>query len=421
MRGKSKQNHTILFVQDLMDVQLGGGIEHSLHHLTTALTAAGHRCITLSLDNGTGLRRTIVDDVVHWTSRATAGLWAWRTDWQRKRPSMPVRQARHALSTYNPFIQNVLRHVISTESPDIVSMHNINHWSVASWRTAAKVGLPVVQVLHGHSTICFHGTMRSKGRNCTSQCLDCRLRRISTPLLEHHLSAVVGVSQYILDRHLALGRFTDIPIKRVIHNGRDPQMLLASTTLVRTPGKGVRFGYIGRISEIKGIDRLIDAFKSASIENSELWIAGTGPDALVQELKQRSNTSNIHWLGYKNASDFYHEVDVVVVPSVCNETFSGVVYEAQSLGKIVLGSARGGTPEMITHGVSGLLFDPDHPEELIDAICKVAHSDDLRKQLSAGGKLASEKLMDVSRLTEDYEHLYQDILRFRDSMRYRTQ
>lgn len=417
MNGEREKKHTILFVQDLMDPQLGGGIERSLQHLTTVLTAAGNRCITLSIDGGSGLRRENIDGVTHWKARATAGLWHWREDWQRKRPSLFARQAKYALSTYNPFIQKALRRIILTERPDIVSMHNINQWSVASWGVAAKAGLPVVQVLHGHSTICFHGTMLSQGKNCPLPCLACRFRRMTTPMLEHHLTAVVGVSHYILNRHLSLGRFACTPIKRVIHNGRHPRMLVTSGASGPIRRAGIRFGYIGRISEIKGIDRLIDAFRIADIPNSELWIAGTGATALTQRLKERSGSSRITWLGYTEPADFYGEVDVVVVPSVCNETFSGVVYEAQHTGKVVLGSNRGGTPEMIAHGESGLLFDPDSLQELAYAMRKVAGSEELRKRLSSGGMEASKKLMDPNRLLEEYENLYRDVRRHHDFTR----
>lgn len=316
----------------------------------------------------------------------------------------------HALSTYNPFIQKYLRHVIAVESPDVISMHNISHWSVASWRTASRAGVPVVQVLHGHSAICFFGTMRKGDENCVAQCRGCRFRRISTPLLENHLTAVVGVSNYILNRHVDLGFFSHVPIRRVIHNGRDPRTMAPPSNARSARRDGVRFGYIGRIHSAKGIDRLIDAFAAAGVPDAELRIAGTGPDELVQALKARANGLKVSWLGHVNAAEFYAQVDVIVVPSVCNETFSGVVYEAQALGKAVVASARGGTPEMIEHGRSGLLFEPDNPQELVDALRALAGSEALRARLALGGTEASRPLVDRARLASDYEDLYDDVL-----------
>lgn len=410
MSNISRAHRTVLFVNDLMDKALGGGIEHTIHTLTTVLTEAGHRCITLSMSGDKRLSRHEREGVVHWVAPATAGLWAWRGEWMRRRPSLPARQLMHALSTYNPFIQKYLRHVIAVESPDVISMHNISHWSVASWRTASRAGVPVVQVLHGHSAICFFGTMRKGDENCVAQCRGCRFRRISTPLLENHLTAVVGVSNYILNRHVDLGFFSHVPIRRVIHNGRDPRTMAPPSNARSARRDGVRFGYIGRIHSAKGIDRLIDAFAAAGVPDAELRIAGTGPDELVQALKARANGLKVSWLGHVNAAEFYAQVDVIVVPSVCNETFSGVVYEAQALGKAVVASARGGTPEMIEHGRSGLLFEPDNPQELVDALRALAGSEALRARLALGGTEASRPLVDRARLASDYEDLYDDVL-----------
>jgi glycosyltransferase involved in cell wall biosynthesis len=61
-------------------------------------------------------------------------------------------------------------------------------------------------------------------------------------------------------------------------------------------------------------------------------------------------------------------LDVVVLSSGLPEPFGGVVVEAMALGRPVVGTNIGGTPEQIEDGVTGLLVPPNEPEALAAAI-----------------------------------------------------
>jgi glycosyltransferase involved in cell wall biosynthesis len=65
--------------------------------------------------------------------------------------------------------------------------------------------------------------------------------------------------------------------------------------------------------------------------------------------------------------DWYQKASFVVVPSR-REGFGLVAAEAAMSGRAVIGSRVGGIPDVIRHGVSGLIVEPDDIDGLIHAI-----------------------------------------------------
>jgi glycosyltransferase involved in cell wall biosynthesis len=63
--------------------------------------------------------------------------------------------------------------------------------------------------------------------------------------------------------------------------------------------------------------------------------------------------------------------DIVVSASKKPESFGRTSVEAQSMGKMVIATAHGGSLETVLHNKTGLLVKPDHVDRLSEAL-KVA-------------------------------------------------
>jgi glycosyltransferase involved in cell wall biosynthesis len=308
-------------------------------------------------------------------------------------------------------MQPALRHVLTVERPDIVSVHQINGWSPLAWKTIAEFNIPIVNVLHAHESLCPKATMYREGRgNCANQCTGCRLLRLPHRALSRKVSAVVGVSRYILDRHLHAGYFASVPFQRVIHNSREPGELGVRDAPPRAPGGVLRFGYMGRLEAAKGIAPLLEAFAAAQLPQAELWVAGNGKPEVVEPLRQRYAHAPVRFLGRVAPRDFYPHIDVMVVPSLWNDTFPGVVFEALAFGKPVIGSRRGGIPEMIREGENGLLFEPDTPGDLIAALRHLAADADLRHRMGEAARRSARPFLDRDGWVDQYLTLYDHII-----------
>ena len=67
---------------------------------------------------------------------------------------------------------------------------------------------------------------------------------------------------------------------------------------------------------------------------------------------------------HQKIASVFHEIDVLVVPSLLEENSPFVIQEAFASGTPVIGSRIGGIPELVTDGVSGLLFTPGDSQGL---------------------------------------------------------
>ncbi|MGT2783895.1 glycosyltransferase family 4 protein [Streptococcus merionis] len=121
-----------------------------------------------------------------------------------------------------------------------------------------------------------------------------------------------------------------------------------------------RFLFVGSILRQKGIFKMVEAFKELSAyPNITLDIVGKGAD--LQELKAEiESDSRIKYLGFKSNPDLnniYRSADVLVVPSDWDEPFGRVAIEGNSNGLPVIGSNRGGIPEIVHTTKGGEVFD----------------------------------------------------------------
>ncbi len=381
----------------------GGGAEMTLHHLTQGLLRRGIEPVMVSTSAEAGLHQSERQGVRIWHVGLRNLYWP--------RPKMkphPLRRMMwHAMDSYNLAMQPLLRRVLEIEKPDVVSLHNLPGWSVASWATVANLGIPSVQVLHDMYLICAKATMHSDKGNCAGQCTSCRALRLPHRRASNQLSAVVGVSRFILDRHLEQGYFRNVPVKRVIHNARDARELgVCDPAPKQSPNEPLRIGYIGRLDPTKGIELLLEGFRQAALPNAQLWIAGTGTADYEQSLRSQWSSDRVVFLGRVAQRDFYPKVDFVVVPSLWEEPLGMVVAEGMAFGKPVIGSRRGGIPEMIKDGESGILFEPHSADELVVAMRLLAQSPGLRKSMGDAARLSTQLFLDRDTWVDKYINLY---------------
>jgi glycosyltransferase involved in cell wall biosynthesis len=63
------------------------------------------------------------------------------------------------------------------------------------------------------------------------------------------------------------------------------------------------------------------------------------------------------------------------------EGFPVALMEALALGRPVVVTAVGGIPDAVTDGREGFLVSPGHPDELADAVLRLAKDENLRAQM----------------------------------------
>lgn len=141
------------------------------------------------------------------------------------------------------------------------------------------------------------------------------------------------------------------------------------------PGGEVLLGYVGRLAPEKELWRLTEV---AQIPGTRLVIVGDGPSRAqvgaqlteaVAAMPGRPNRSPV-FLGRRSGDDLarsYAAFDVFVHTGT-RETFGQTLQEAAASGLPVVAPARGGPLDIVDHGATGLLFDPDRPGSLHDHV-----------------------------------------------------
>lgn len=147
-------------------------------------------------------------------------------------------------------------------------------------------------------------------------------------------------------------------------------------------GKGIRFLYVGRIVEPKGIRQLLEAWEihHRSYHDDTLTLAGEG--ILLNEMRERYGDDKgiimAGYVSYDRIYSYYKECDVVVQPTL-EDNWSLVIPEAMSCGRAVMCSIyNGGYPELVKDSVNGYSFDPLDKEDFVNAFAKF-HSANLLK------------------------------------------
>lgn len=148
----------------------------------------------------------------------------------------------------------------------------------------------------------------------------------------------------------------------------------------------VKFAVVAKLSQRKQVDKVLQAFHHLQDLPWELHIGGFGPefDAL-QVLKETLNlTSRVHFAGRVDPYEFLQDKDVGILYSHY-EAFGYAILEYLNMSCAVIASNVGGIPEIIEHGVSGLLVDPRTLDDLEQAIRLLIRNPQQREILARNG------------------------------------
>jgi glycosyltransferase involved in cell wall biosynthesis len=230
---------------------------------------------------------------------------------------------------------------------------------------------------------------------------------------------VIACSRYVLGRIEA-----QVPSLRgrghVVYNGMNPDWYSVSPDV---PRSGHTLLYSGRITPEKGVHVLVDAFRQLTARHPglRLILAGTitnnadpglmpGTDpghmaeirALCQhdyqaELIRRAGPAapQMEFTGFLREAELaqhYRRCTVYVHPSLCEDACPLVMFEAMACGAPAVGTRRGGIPELIEPGKTGLVVTSGDARELAAALDELlSHPERARSMGDCAAATARER------------------------------
>lgn len=316
--------------------------------------------------------------------------------------------------------------VLNEFQPDIVHLHNIYHQlSPSVLRPIGSRGIPMVMTLHDFKLICPTYRLHD-GRSSCEACIgggfhNAVLRRCKSGSIVNSalLAAETAVHRHSgaydsVDRVVCPSRFL---LEKLLEAGFHPDRLehLPNFTnlepIIESPQPGRAVVSIGRLSQEKGIDTLIEA--CALPPALPLRIAGTGPlEDGLRSLALRQAPDSTTFLGHLDRSAVIHEIDharVVVFPARGYENMPLAILEAMSRGKPVIVTDIGGSPELIEGECGGIAVPPDDPVSLRAAIDRFDDPDFAQRVGDAGAERVRDRYL-PSPHVDRIESLYGELL-----------
>lgn len=297
---------------------------------------------------------------------------------------------------------------LKTQQPDVAHVHNVFPLlSPSIYRVLNQHRIPVVQTVHNYRFLCPNGLLFTHGQIC-DDCL--HMGKVSAVKKKCMHGSWVTSAMYAgaiawawrmgtvpgcIDRFIALNYFGADLLKR----GGVPE------DKVRICGnfheKSIEFIakkepyilYLGRLSPEKGIRTLLKAMSSVP-ETIFLKIAGSGPlEGELKDFVAHHPTLQVQFLGFVSGAEKERLIANAlcsVVPSEWYENFPISVLESLAQGTPVIASRIGGLPELITHGTTGLLYEPGNAEALSQSITQLVN-DPQEAQRMASAALESAR------------------------------
>jgi colanic acid/amylovoran biosynthesis glycosyltransferase len=212
------------------------------------------------------------------------------------------------------------------------------------------------------------------------------------------------ISDFCRSQIMALVPATQWPKLHVVHMGVDsahfPPMSSMRGAREQT---AVRVLFVGRLVGEKGVSLLLDAVQILRQRQRqiELVIVGTGPlgEQLTADVVRRGLTDAIKLVGAVGQDElptWYAWADVFCLPSF-SEGLPVVLMEAMLSELPVVTTVIAGIPELVKHDQNGLLVPPGRPDEIADALQRLAAEPQLRAQLGTAARLAVERDFDTSK------------------------
>jgi glycosyltransferase involved in cell wall biosynthesis len=400
----------ILYLSALDDPKDGAGAERTLNLLMKSVRNLGHDVAIAATSAEGGLHRHERDGLRIWRAGLKNIYFPSRT---KEAAPWPLRRTWHLLDSYNVFMKAQLRKIIAAEQPDLISAHQLSGWSVSALDAAREAGIPVVQVLHDYYNACPNSMLFKDGHDCVRQCAPCRVLRGPAKAVSGRVSAVVGVSRYVLNRHLELGFYEGCAERHVIHNARlraglrlDEAAALRGAYLRAKKAGDLTLGFIGTLAPHKGLEVLLDVVRELADERVRVVVAGSGRADYVQALRDKYASAAVRFLGHVEPYEYFARVDVNVVPSLWQEPLGGIVLEGFAFGVPVIVSQRGGSPEMVTDGKNGILFEPNRPDELREAIGVFLESSGAAERFAEQARMAGRDYLDTDGWAGKYVAMY---------------
>jgi len=245
------------------------------------------------------------------------------------------------------------------------------------------VGIPAAKQLNIPTLSTCHGFISNNLKYKFYNLCDRIALRFSTRVI----AVSQGIKMNLVNHGVCASQIT--VIQNAVQDAGDPDTFRRNRQTMRER-LGIReeeflVGYVGRLSEEKGIRHLMKACAMLQDEGVPVKavIIGEGPQ--LSELQSLADSNNLKdavlFAGFQNnIAAWLPALDVFVLPSLTEGTPLSLL-EAMSSGIPVVASSVGGVPQVVQTGQNGILVPPGMPSEIHGAVRRLYENGAFRNKL----------------------------------------
>jgi len=309
-----------------------------------------------------------------------------------------------AKSIWNRASYKEIRELIRLHRPDVAHFHNTTFMiSPAGYWACKSEGVPVVQTLHNYRLACLNALLyrdnavcedclgRSLLRGVYHRCYRASLGASTVLAATVHLHRLVKTYRDKVDVYIALTEFAKA---KMIEAGLPAEKIVVKSNAIDVPPSMPMHErlpialFAGRLSQEKGVDILIKAWKQAKLPpEARLHIAGDGPER--EQLQALTDGfPSIHFVGRLSKDDMQKamsEASVSILPSVWYEGFPMTIAEGFACGLPAIVSNIGSIASLVRDGETGFYFNVGNPDSLATTLERAFSSPE---RLAAMGRAA---------------------------------
>jgi glycosyltransferase involved in cell wall biosynthesis len=183
----------------------------------------------------------------------------------------------------------------------------------------------------------------------------------------------------------------------------------------RTGSEFVILG-IGSLEPVKRFDRLLEISGCLSAKTKRrvrLVIAGSGSqrDSIEQKAEQVRNRGVRVDLAGRVADplNVFQSADVLALTSD-REGTPNVIMEAMACALPVVATKLGGVPDLVRHGETGFLFEPENTRDAVSALQRLADEPELAAEMGYRARSFVETDHSINGLSDRLTDLYRTVL-----------
>jgi len=208
---------------------------------------------------------------------------------------------------------------------------------------------------------------------------------------------------------------------KVIYNGTDPEPLKCAegdAARIRRdlgiPADGFVYTMVSRLVEIKNQALLLRVFPQVLARVPQAYLVIVGGGHLEQELKDLANSlgvsHRVHFLGRRKDIGACLEMADVFVFTTLAEGFGLALVEAMFKELPCIVSNIEVLRELVTDNETGLMFNPNEPDELAAAMCRLFDEPELRRRLGRQALEDAERRFHIRVIASQWEDFYHQVI-----------